>query len=213
MPKGDREILKADPDDGTTPVANLLLSALAISKLSGKEIRAILFIFRRTYGWHTNGTRFKESKMPFEEWREALSMGDAHVSTLLTGLENKGIIKRRHLLRGSKEVRGYYYSINTQVSEWNNTSLNPQQLRKIESYGKPQQFPNSEMKHLPKKETVSLPKKGSIPDTNLATSKSILNKSKESNRYRDNKKGLRRPQDNTDPDKYIKGRYGHMVGR
>jgi len=37
MPKGDRQELKADPEDGTTPISNLLLEALAIAKLSGKE--------------------------------------------------------------------------------------------------------------------------------------------------------------------------------
>ena len=32
MPKGDKEKLKADPEDGTTPVANLLLEALISAK-------------------------------------------------------------------------------------------------------------------------------------------------------------------------------------
>ena len=51
MPKGDKEILKADPEDGTTPIANLLLEAVAIARLSGKEKGIILYLWRRTYGW------------------------------------------------------------------------------------------------------------------------------------------------------------------
>ena len=36
MPKGDRERLKADPDDGTTPIANLLLEAAIMAKVTSK---------------------------------------------------------------------------------------------------------------------------------------------------------------------------------
>ncbi len=46
MPKGDKAILKADPDDGTTPVSNLLLEALAIAKLSGMEKGALAYLWR-----------------------------------------------------------------------------------------------------------------------------------------------------------------------
>jgi len=35
--KGDREILKADTDDGYTTVANLLLEALAMAKMTGVQ--------------------------------------------------------------------------------------------------------------------------------------------------------------------------------
>ena len=51
MPKGDRVIGKADPEDGTTPVANLLLEALAMAHLSGEEKGAVLYLWRQTYGW------------------------------------------------------------------------------------------------------------------------------------------------------------------
>ena len=51
MSKGDREILKADPEDGTTPIANLLLEAIAIAKLTGREKGILLLLCRKTYGW------------------------------------------------------------------------------------------------------------------------------------------------------------------
>ena len=37
MPKGDRDILKADLEDGYTPIANLILEALALAKMSGVQ--------------------------------------------------------------------------------------------------------------------------------------------------------------------------------
>ena len=47
MPKGDRIILKADPEDGTTPISNLLLEAVAMAKLSGLQKGVILYLWRR----------------------------------------------------------------------------------------------------------------------------------------------------------------------
>jgi len=40
MPKGDRLKLKADPEDGTTPISNLLLEAVAMAKISGLQKNA-----------------------------------------------------------------------------------------------------------------------------------------------------------------------------
>ena len=43
MPKGDRERLKADLEDGSTPLANLLLEALATANISGVQKGLVLF--------------------------------------------------------------------------------------------------------------------------------------------------------------------------
>jgi len=162
MPKGDREILKADPEDGTTPIANLLLEALIVARLTSKERAAILFLVRRTYGWQVNGVRLKEAKIPFSEWKLALSTDAAHTSTLLAGLETKCIIKRRYVGPTGTD-RGYYYSINTMVAEWSNSCLNQQLLREMAII----KLPRTERKVLPK--TV----------TSLATNSHALNKDKE----------------------------------
>lgn len=197
MPKGDREKLKADPEDGTTPVANLLVTALAIAKLTSKEKSAILFLWRRTYGWHENGTRFKEVKISFQDWNKVLGIDNAHTSTLLATLVKKRILLRRYYgPTGEKEVRGYYYALNTKCSEWSDSCLNQQLLRKLESYDKPQQFPKLTHDTLPKTVTVSLPKTVTIPHTSLATPKSILNKLNKRNtdQNTNNKEGkFRRP--------------------
>ena len=68
MPKGDREILKADPEDGTTPIANLLLEALSIVKLTTKERSVVLFLITRTYGWQVNGERLRIDEISLSEF-------------------------------------------------------------------------------------------------------------------------------------------------
>lgn len=149
MPKGDRKILKADPEDGTTPISNLLLEALVIAKLSSKERAALLFLARRTYGWQVNGARLKEVKIPHKEWGLALSMDSSHISPLLAGLEVKGLIKRRYIGPTGPD-RGYYYSINTNLTEWGNNCLNQQLLLEIAII----KLPKTVRKVLPKSVTT-----------------------------------------------------------
>jgi hypothetical protein len=121
MPKGDRLKLKADPEDGTTPIANLLLEAVAIAKLSGLEVRAIIYLWRRTYGWvGKDGKRLKECKVGLTEWGKALDSSNARLSHTLQDLEHKGIIKRKL----ADVWGGYSYSINTNISQWNSDCVN-----------------------------------------------------------------------------------------
>lgn len=161
MPKGDRGILKADPEDGHTPVANLLLEALAIAKLTGKEKGAILYLCRKTYGWQKNGKRLKEAIISLSEWANVLSTDKSHASSLLSGLESKNIIMRRFTGPG----KGYYYSVNTRVAEWGNSCINQQQLREITK------------QPLPKNATVGLPKMTTPSATNLASRKETIKES------------------------------------
>lgn len=128
MPKGDRLILKADPEDGTTPIANLLLDAVAIAKISGLQKGAILHLWRQTYGWiDDNGKRRKECKITLREWMEALDSSKSRTSEALSELELKGIMIRRM----ANAWGGYYYKINTLVSKWNSNSINFEKLSKI----------------------------------------------------------------------------------
>ena len=55
MPKGDKEKLKADPEDRIIAITHLLPEAFSVAQLTGKELQAILFLIRRTYGWLING--------------------------------------------------------------------------------------------------------------------------------------------------------------
>jgi len=127
MPKGDRFKLKADPEDGTTPIANLLLEAVAMAKISGLQKGAILYLWRRTYGWADGDKRVKERKIALSEWLHALDSTKARVSSALSDLEGKNIIKRRT----TDQWGGYYYSINTNVASWNSDCINLARLSEM----------------------------------------------------------------------------------
>ncbi len=127
MPKGDRFKLKADPEDGTTPIANLLLEAVAMAKISGLQKGAILYLWRRTYGWVEDGKRLKERKIALSEWQHALDSTKPRVSATLAELEHKQIIKRRM----ADAWGGYYYAINTNVASWNSNCLNIAKLSEM----------------------------------------------------------------------------------
>lgn len=164
MPKGDREIGKADPEDGTTPIANLLLEALIIANLTSKERAAILFLIRRTYGWLINGKRLKEDAIDLTTWAKILQVKDnTRASKILSTLEDKGAIKRELIGPG----KGYIYTINTTVANWNNC-LNQQLLSEMATLA------------LPKRTRVVLSQKTTPSATKLASEKEkikeILNK-------------------------------------
>ena len=128
MPKGDRLKLKADPEDGTTPIANLLLEAVAMVKLSGLQKGAIIFLWRKTYGWvDENGKRLKEAKIGLTEWARALDSTNPRLSHTLSELQDRGIIKRRI----ADTWGGYYYSLNTNVKAWNSDCINLAKLSEV----------------------------------------------------------------------------------
>ena len=160
MPKGDKDILKADPEDGTTPIANLLLEALAIAKLTGKEKGAVLYLWRVTYGWQVNGERLKERDISLSTWSKVFQADEAKASKILSGLAAKGILLRRSLGPG----KSYSYSMNTRVAEWDKGCLNRQGLSNIARQG------------LPKPTRVALPKKAVPTATELGSSKESTKK-------------------------------------
>lgn len=127
MPKGDKFKLKADPDDGTTPVANLLLEALAIANLNGTEKGLVLYLWRETYGWFVDGKRLEEARIPQEELADRMSTSPRTVYGALKGLTDKNIFIRKELGQG----KGYVYRMNTNIASWNSHSIDLQQLKII----------------------------------------------------------------------------------
>lgn len=119
MPKGDKYKGKADPEDGTTPVSHLLLEAVARAKLTGLEKGALLYLWRRTYGWLIHGKRLKKRIIPLSKWAKALNTSPSQASRVLSGLAHKHIIHRTEL--GSWQ--GYEYSMNTNVGQWDSGSI------------------------------------------------------------------------------------------
>lgn len=131
MPKGDREILKADPEDGTTPIANLLLEAIAIAKLTGREKGILLLLCRKTYGWQKNGKRLKQTSLSIRSCAKFLEIDQRIAQKLLAGLAQKRIVSRDF----SKPGYGYTYAINTRVGEWDRGCINHEQLVRLTSGG------------------------------------------------------------------------------
>ena len=227
MAKGDRAIGKADPEDGTTPIANLLLEALITTKLTNKERVAILFLIRRTYGWVINGSRLKSDVISLNTWAKILQVKDnTRASHILADLVEKGVFNRESLGPG----KSYIYTLNTTVANWNN-GINQQQLAEIATLV------------LPKYTRVVLYKNATPTATDLASPKEkikeMLNKDIDSDIDNDasnmtdqinqverelenpNLQSWQRKQleqrlkelKRQDPNKFIRGKYGHMVRR
>jgi len=115
MSKGDRLKLKTDPEDGTIPIANLLLEAVAMAKLSGLEIGAILYLWKRTYEQKVS------ANITLTEWCRALDRGKSQVSKALTHLHNMNIITREQNIHWHE----YTYSFNDDINTWHKSCLNP----------------------------------------------------------------------------------------
>ncbi len=179
MPKGDKAKFKADPEDGTTPIANLLLEALTCANLSSKEKSAVLHLWRRTYGWvdPATGKRFKERKIGTTEWTLALGTLKSYVSEILSSLVEKNVIKRKSTGPG----KPYIYSMNTVITKWNSNTIDMKQLEGLQKIGTVTISPNSSEKSeqlhkigTPSSEKLEPPVR-KIPNTSEANS-GVLNK-------------------------------------
>lgn len=136
MPRGDRLKLKADPEDGTTPISNLLLEAVAMAHLPGLQTRAIIYLWRKTYGWvDGNGERKKRCEIGLTEWKDALNTIKSSVSTALRELEEKNIFIRTTC----KQWGIYTYEINTEVRTWNSNCIDLDKLANSIQYAKAEQ--------------------------------------------------------------------------
>lgn len=179
MPKGDKFNLKADPDDGTTPIAHLLLEALAMAKLNGKEKGAVLFLWRVTYGWLVDGQRLKEREVALPAWATVLQTDEPTASKVLSNLIEKRVVNRCFSGPGGN----YTYSMNTRVDEWDNSCINHQGLKELSTLplvkmrGGRKQQPLSETSRggLSKTSTHGLSKTSTPPASPVASPKAILN--------------------------------------
>jgi phage replication O-like protein O len=120
MPKNDREILKADIEDGYTKIANLILEALALTNLNGKQMAICMFIMRRTYGWGIT-----EDEITLEEIAQACNTDRPYASKMLKVLIDNKIIIRSNYMPGKTPN----YGMNTRVAEWDKGCINVQQLQ------------------------------------------------------------------------------------
>lgn len=126
MPKGDREILKADIEDGYTTIANLLIEALAYSTLSGKQIGICLFVIRKTYGWDR-----KDAEITLSEFAQACGSDESYISKQLKQLIKLNVVVRTNYQPGKTPT----YSLNTRVAQWDKGCLNVQGLTECAKQG------------------------------------------------------------------------------
>lgn len=126
MGQGDRDIFKADLDDGYTKIANLILEALAMCRISGVQKGICLFLFRRTYGWGK-----AEDAISLGEYAAACGTSEAYISRQIKDLLAKSIIIRVSYIPGKTPV----YTFNTRVAEWDKGCINVQGLHECACRG------------------------------------------------------------------------------
>lgn len=119
MPKGDREQLKADIDDGYTTIAHLLLEALAFSRLTSLELRLTLYLMRRSYGWGE-----KSAHVSLREFAVACNTSEIAASKAIKTLVECGVWERTNYQPGKVAA----YTVNTRVVLWDKGCLDGQGL-------------------------------------------------------------------------------------
>ena len=118
MPKGDAENLRADLDDGYAKVANLLVEMLACAPLSASELRTVLFVIRRTYGWAKKQNR-DTGKLDLLTAKDVATGTGLPISTAEKALGS--LVKQNVLTRQQLEPRPASqcaYGVNTDLAEW-----------------------------------------------------------------------------------------------
>lgn len=68
---------------------NSILEKMALARLSGAEFRALMFLFRKTYGWNK-----KEDRISLSQWAEGTNGKRPHVLRTLNELIRKRVIYR-----------------------------------------------------------------------------------------------------------------------
>ncbi len=173
MPKGDRKIGKADPEDGTTPVANLLLEALAMAHLSGEEKGVLLYLWRSTYGWVNGNKRKVWDEISLTEWAKALNTNRRYALKIIAGLVEKKILLRKDLGKG----KGYLYTTNTRVVQWDRGCLGEQGVSILTTVVVSKQATQGVSKRTPPQVSEKAP----VPVTNPRLLKKVKENSKENN--------------------------------
>lgn len=127
MSKGNKYQLIADPDDGTTPIPNLLLEALAIARLTGTDKGITLYLIRKTLGWMKEGKRIEEAEVSYRQIAKYMDTHEKTVFNSLSKLIDNKVLIRRFLGPG----KGYYYRVNPNINEWDDSCINKNSLKEI----------------------------------------------------------------------------------
>ena len=95
--------------NGYTKIANELLEAICRLNISGNEMRILLYIIRRTYGFNSS-----YAEMPLSEISVAVGIRSVHVSRALKRLAELNIIERH----SSKGVSPQTVSLVKNYDKW-----------------------------------------------------------------------------------------------
>ena len=96
-----------------TRIHNDILGALAKSHLTGQEIRILLFLLRKTYGWNK-----KEDAISLSQFAEGIGIKHSQkVVSILSGLLSKKII-----YRNKKVGLIWVYGFNKHLDQWTASS-------------------------------------------------------------------------------------------
>lgn len=79
-------------EDGYTRIANELLEATARFPFNGSQLRMVLFLWRKTYGFQK-----KEDRISISQWVEGTGLNPRTVSKELARLERMNVILKPHV--------------------------------------------------------------------------------------------------------------------
>jgi len=104
-------------ENGYIKIATEIIEALIRYRLSGEEMKCLLFIIRKTYGWNK-----KQDEISLSQFIEATGMAKSSVCRAIKNLKIKNII------RGYKIVNRIHttYQFNKKYNKWKGvTKLSP----------------------------------------------------------------------------------------
>lgn len=100
-------------DGGFARIHNAILEALSMTTLSSVELRLVIFLVRKTYGYNK-----KDDIVSISQFQQATGTSRQAVVTALQNLERLSIITRRH--EGSQSYR---YGLNKYLETWSSDAF------------------------------------------------------------------------------------------
>lgn len=96
-------------EDGYTRIANELLAAMISIDISSQEMRAALFVIRKTYGYNK-----KEDFIALSQFQKALNISKTRASQIINSLVRKNILTVTENINGLTKK----YLFNKHFKEW-----------------------------------------------------------------------------------------------
>ena len=104
-------------ENGYIKIATEIWEALIRYRLSGEEMKCLMFIIRKTYGWHK-----KQDEISLSQFIEATGMAKSSVCRAIKNLKTKNIIKGYKLVNRIQTT----YEFNKKYNNWKGvTKLSP----------------------------------------------------------------------------------------